>query len=316
MKKVIRVLETIGETVRWLLLNPFFRIASDRIDFFAVEKLVRLKFVRNPFMIPENSFYGHARIVKRIGGKTYGSKIEHGVFFAEGTEDLEFAFTPFKRILYRIKRVYTFSARRKRQIEQFLQSIKVTGVSVIALGPYVKYAKHFLRQEELVKIKQKLGRVLLVYPVHTIESVTGKYDTKLFLDKIENMRSSYDTVLISMYWMDVLRGVAAEYEKAGCIIVTAGRREDPNFMSRQKDLLSLADRVLSNSVGTHIGYAITMNVPCTLFRQNISLSAKDQFAKWTIENWEKNTNQFFQAFESEAGKISHLQRQLVEEFWG
>lgn len=302
--------------VGWLLWNPIQVVVSNHTDFFNYRRLLKLRFFVNPFMLRENSFYGHARAVRNFGGCGFGARIEHGVFFAEDpVADSAGAFTSMTMKLFCIRRVYTFSRRRRQLVERYLDT-RGLKLEVVAIGPYIQYARHFLSENAIVSLKKRLGRVLLVYPQHSIETVTCRYDLGGIIERINKARQHYDSVLVSLYWVDILHGVAGAYEAAGCTVVCAGRREDPNFLSRQKDLLTLADRVFTNSVGTHIGYAIAMDKPCTLFRQQIKVAVNENNDLSIFNASRVNTEQFYSIFSAVDGGITWEQRSLVEMFWG
>ena len=317
MTLFLAIAERSLEFFRFLLVNPVLSVVSRRTDCFNYRRLLKLRFAPFPFMLPENSHYGYSRAIRNFGGRAYGSRIEHGVFFAESVvADMDLIFTPFRMMLYRLRRVYTFSPRRRDLIMKYLAKRGIR-LEVVAVGPYILHAKHFLSAVALKNIKARLGRVLTVYPLHSIESVAYDYDCQSFLDEIARLKPGYDTVLVSLYWMDIKRGFASVYENAGCTVVCAGRRDDPNFLSRQKDILALSDRVVTNAVGTHLGFAVAMNCPCTLFKQTISREASagpDEAA--AQEEWRKNTFPFYSAFAAEDGEITEVQRNLVSEFWG
>ena len=304
------------QTLGWVLWNPIQMIVSAKTDFFGYRRLVRLHWFCNPLMIRENSFYGHSRAVRAAGGSAFGARIEHGVFFAENpATDSEGLFTPLTVKFFKVRRVYTFSERRREIVVRYLAE-KGLKMKVFAIGPYISYAKHFLTESKLLLLKRRLGRVLVVYPQHSAETTTYHYDLAAIIEQIQRVKSRYDKVLVSLYWLDILHGMARTYEAAGFTVVCAGRREDPNFLSRQKDLLSLADRVFTNSVGTHVGYAIAMETPCTLFRQKVEAFSNKKDEMQSLDKYRKNTEQFYSVFASEEGGITQEQRDLIKVFWG
>lgn len=322
MNKIIRSFEVVVEFFKWILVNPFLLVISNRTDFFSYNRLVRLKFVRNPFELGENSYYGHRRILKKLGLRSYGSRLEHGVFFAHDEGDLQSVLSPFKRLLYRIKHVYTYSDLRKDFIESYIQKHNLQ-ISVKALGPYILYADHFYSKEDLNKLKSRLGRVLLVYPQHSIERVSHDFDIDELLKEIERRAKDFDTVLVSLYWADVARGCAKQYKEAGFRCVTSGRREDPNFLSRQKDLIWLSDMILTNTLGTHMGYAIAMNRPCVMIRQKIKNILSNKLSKQSraietsaLARKEEISRVFYDAFSKDSTVISAEQKYLVRKYWG
>lgn len=316
MNLINKVVAEICRGVGWLFWNPVQIFMSNHTDCFQYHRLLKLRFFGNPFMIQENSWYGHSRAIKNAGGSCFGSRIEHGVFFAENTiKDMEDVFTSNTIRFFRLRRVYTYSERRRRVVLKYLIS-RGLNMEVVAIGPYIRYACHFHSKKELACLKRKLGRVLLVYPQHSTETVVHNYDLNVIVERIKRLKSSYDTVLVSLYWADILKGDAQVYEAAGCIVVCAGRREDPNSLSRQKDILTLADRILSNAVGTYVGYAISMGKPCTLFRQDVETNVCTEAELQNHMGSKANMDPFFIAFAAEDEEITSEQLKLVNEFWG
>lgn len=322
MRIIIRLWEQFRDLFLWIFANPINVRISDKTDFFDLWTLVNLSFAKNPFELAENSFYGHRKILHKLGYSSYGSRLEHGVFFAQNEEDLQLMLSSSKRRIYRLKRIFTYSLWRKSYIENYTSKNGIP-IEVLPLGPYVTYADHFLSQERLKLLKKQLGRVLLVYPQHSIEQVSHKFNCHELIDKIKRFGCNFDTVLVSLYWADILKGASEAYENAGFTCVCSGKREDPNFMSRQKDIIWLADLVLTNTLGTHIGYSVAMDRQCVMFRQHIedivgtSLSdKKTQIESLALAEKRRIADVFFDTFSESYSGITDAQRELVAKYWG
>ena len=175
-------------------------------------------------------------------------------------------------------------------------------------------------------MKAKLGRTLLVFPSHGIIGVTATFNNDEFIEEIERVRKDFDTVLISLYWTDVLKpGLVASYEALGYKIVTSGHRFDLNFLSRQKSFIELADYTMSNNLGTHVGYCIHLNKPHYIFQQRVFYDAKDQKTQKHLSDasnqdnnltYEWELKEICEAFNQYEIDITEKQREIVEEYWG
>lgn len=171
----------------------------------------------------------------------------------------------------RSKKIITFSGFRKNII-----STK-TKKPVYTIGPYIHYAEPILSSKDQAELKDSLGRVLLVVPSHSIGIVGVKFDTEAFCAEIDKRKGDFDTVLVCLYWLDMQRGEYTIYQDRGYKVCTAGHRDDLNFLRRLKSIMLLADMVMTNSVGTHIGYAAFLDKPIYIFRQAIQRILKDGF---------------------------------------
>jgi hypothetical protein len=195
----------------------------------------------------------------------------------------------------------------------------------ITIGPYIHYVDDLIDTEEHSKIKNRLGRVMLVFPTHSIGAVGSQYNQNEFCEEIEMRKKNYNTILICMYWKDIQNGDHVHYQKMGYTIVSAGHRDDLCFLNRLKSIIFLSDMVMSNSTGTHIGYSLFLNKPNYLFKQNISLVAKEASGNYLLERHhdpevaatKRKDNQLlydtFSIFEEE---ITENQKAVANHIWG
>lgn len=263
----------------------------------------------------ENSYYGNSLSLNNklnTKGKIKGV-IEHGVYFGENVNEEEVKYSPFKTI-------YTFGQYRKNILEKYLRDNKISK-KVETIGPYIIHATDYLEKDEYNKLKKELGKVLLVFPSHSIPGVVSEFAIKDLVDEINNKRDDFDTVLISMYWKDVQNGKHIPYEEAGFKIVTAGHINDENFLSRLKLVIKLSDMTMSNQLGTHLGYCIALGKPHWLFSQSVShegRGVKSEFkrpSKWK-QTYEQEKLEFQNYFGKYNEKITKEQIKIVQYYWG
>lgn len=140
--------------------------------------------------------------------------------------------------------------------------------NIFAIGAPFFYAKSILNDEQLQSEKQRLGKNLLAFPMHSQSNVDTNYNPDKFLNILAEERTRFDTVRVCMYWKDVQRGAHKVFQDAGYECVCNGHIYDPNFLRRQKTLFELADATISNGVGSHIGYSLYMGKPHWLIDDN------------------------------------------------
>lgn len=314
----------------WLvkLINILFRLKNrtvflrevDRrrkISIFNFAELVRPLQYSPTDIVIDNNLYGLSYCLKKYAGidtsKGLNSTIEHGVFFGNLVREDDF--------LYKVDNIITFGTRR----EKHLQAGRINK-NIIPIGPYIHYAEPLLSNEDFQQTKAKLGKVLLVFPSHSIVGVAANYCFDSFIAEIEKVRKDFDTVLVSLYWIDAMNSVLVKkYEDLGYKIVTSGHRYDLCFLSRQRSIIELSDYTMSNNLGTHVGYCIYLNKPHYIFRQSVSGVAKNEKIKKHADAVRNELQQISCDDEFAEGsayfnkrelEITKDQRRIVDEIWG
>lgn len=266
----------------------------------------------------ENNYYGIGRILADYSGikKDTNTYIEHGIFFGPIVVPCE--------LDWNVRKIVVPSMTRLKHIRD-----KKICKEVIVVGPYIHYADSLLSSNELSIIKKSLGKTLLVFPSHSIMNVSSGYDIDTFVAFLKTLCPNYDTILISLYWLDALNvNLVKKYESYGFKIVCAGNRFDPLFLNRLKSIILLSDDTISNDIGTHVGYAILMNKSHYIYNQNISyvatndveaerfrLSMNKEGQETNMYNFEVNeVKDTFSKFTPNC--ISDNQKKVVDKYWG
>ena len=78
--------------------------------------------------------------------------------------------------------------------------------------------------------------------------------------------------MVCLHWEDMNKSLWKPYEKMGYTLVSAGSVISPYFLSRLKYIFNLSDAIIFNAVTTGMAYAMYMNKPFKLIRQDISYS--------------------------------------------
>ena len=249
--------------------------------------------------------YGYYQELLRYGGLErtkipYISTIEHGVRFvakpwSEGS-NIKYSVSCACQGPGRISEAYSICPWKP----------------VFVLGPYIHYAAPYYSPEKEQNMKSKLGKVLLVFPSHSWEHGNKKTGNSLYDTIYEKYADDYDTVLVCAYWNDIDAPIIDLFAKNGATIVSAGFRNDPNFIRRLKTIISLADEVVVDDIGTNIGFCKYMNKPLYLECSTPRYSNDQYF----IDIFER----FHAAFCSKNRKFTEeqfkLQDELYEFFWG
>lgn len=203
--------------------------------------------IRPHFLGCENAAYGYFYALQEYAGfkcKNFGINMEHGVDFSEPDMD---------PLVLDENMAFFFQEKYK---EKKIHDAKKEGLA-FNIGPYIHYAKSYYDDNTLKKIKDKWGKTVLIYISHsTHESkIERKYDT--YYRYYEKYKDQYDTIAYCVYWRDLnkeLYDKISEFPKA--IIVSAGFIYDKNFVSKTKSLIILSDLVVTDEIGTSVGYAL------------------------------------------------------------
>lgn len=260
-----------------------------------------------------NFLYGTANNLRMYSDykKPIKACIEHGIYFGDFINKDEVLKSGYSTVI-------TFGDSRKDVILRHKND-----KNVICIGPYIQYAKSILDDKEIKNIRRKNGKTLLVFPSHSIGGIDIKYNINSFIRKINDFKKKYGfkTVLVCLYYKDIEKGVDREYINEGFRVISAGRREDQDFLRRLKSFILMSDYAISNSIGTHIGYTVLLNVPHTILRQDIKYISTKVESEKHIENIYDDLavtqkQEIFEAFREYVPKITETQRRICDKYWG
>lgn len=304
-KKII----VIYNNMKYLIL----RIKYKNVELFDYKNGIKNSKMYSNDIYLSNSFYGISNQISQYSG--YKGKIcaciEHGVYFGDFISKNEVIDSGLPMVI-------TFSNTRYKHIRENTKKM------IYEIGPYINYCTSFYNTDEY---KRKLGKVLLVFPSHSIEEVACKYDSKKFIEYIDLLKINLEIneVLVCLYWKDIELGYDEIYKEWGYSIVTAGHRNDKNFLRKLRSFIEIADYTISNSVGTHVGYCISLNKPHQIFTQKIiykelySGGNENEFGDKTKENRNIARNEMEEveeAFSNFNLGITDLQKEICNKYWG
>ncbi|MCD8013671.1 MAG: hypothetical protein LUG99_10925 [Lachnospiraceae bacterium] len=280
-------------------------------DLFDYETILKHKYFHCDEYYKANILYGIAPSLKKYAGyhKPIKACIEHGVFFGKSQIAIESYDSGLPGII-------NFAEQRKEYLRP------ITRKPITSIGPYICYANDYCSESEIHNYKIKFGKTLLVFPTHSAEGVISHFDYDELIRCIEKIKVEHEfrTVLVCLYYKDIELGRNKLYEKQNYIVVCAGKREDPNFLSRQKSFINIADYTVSNAVGTHLGYCIALNKPHMLINQHTSYSTDSKMAGSQIaENEDEaiiNKREVQREFLTYSEIITEQQKKVCDKYWG
>lgn len=197
---------------------------------------------------------------------------------------------------------------------------KRPNLPIYNIGPYVYYAKPYYTKKIFETTKQKNGKTLLLYPLHTCEGATAEYDRAEFVKKIVDcFKMEYNTIMVSVYWNDVDDPLYDAFEAEGMQLVSAGYRGDQKFISRLRTIIELSDMTAGNHLGTHIGYCLMLNRDHVIF--NVNAQANESFRHLSgceQRLYYETLKLFYKAFSQVKPNVEEkkMQNLLFDKYWG
>ena len=259
-----------------------------------------------------NSLYGIAQKLREYSGYQYPVNccIEHGVYFGNYICKAE-------AIKSGLNGLITFSPQRMKHL------IEQADVEVVPIGPYIHYARQLLSDEEIKNLHLKNGKTLLVFPTHSIDRIEANFSVAEFINKIKEIVSKYEfkTVIVCLYYKDILLRRDLDYLKEGFQVVTGGYKSDPLFLDRLKTFINLSDYTISNNCGTHVGYCVFLGKGHYIVNQALSHEA---YTKTDFENLNETlsevasieTDDVKKAFNNLSFEVTENQKKMVSKYWG
>lgn len=263
----------------------------------------------------DNNLYGYARALKNYAGLNQDLKayMEHGLYLGGIVHKDQYH--------WHFKKVITMSEHRLETLHE-----KLPQKEAIAVGPYIHYASPLLSEKEFSKLKEELGRMLLVYPFHSMKGVHARFAETDFVNEIKRVAKDFDTVVVSMYYLDALDKERVEpYLREGFKITTAGHRFDPYFVNRQRSHIELADMTMSNGMGTQTGFCVYLGKPHYIYKQEIKQKAVNEQEQARFDNRSEKSviakvaeeRAFIcDLFSEYRTDISEEQYRVTSEYWG
>lgn len=256
------------------------------IDIFDYKNLAKDVRFFSPYEHGENMLYGHNKVLRKYLNINNNTMLKEAIVHSTDP-NIYYLFNANEVDLNNkySNKVYIASQIGVKIMKQYLPNKEI-----IAIGNYIKYVDDLLNLEEYHEKKKELGRTLLIFPLHSSPHSEMKYDINSFLEEIDKYKEKFDTVLFCVYWSDILRNKHNIFINKGYKVVTAGCAGDSNFLSRLKSIIKLSDVVMSNGIGSHMGYAIYLDKPFYLFFQEYKYDFR------SIKNLTKERKEYLDIF--------------------
>lgn len=256
-----------------------------------------------------NDYYGHAALLKKFAGYSSDycikASIEHGPTITDYVWDKDIA-APLPAIL--------FPSSYRQPI---LQSR--TRKALFATGPFISYAEPHVDTATIQQLKQRVGKTLVVFPYHSTHWLHTHIDVAAFAAVIREAARDFNTVLVCLYWKDVLLGRDSEFAAEGFECVTAGHMYDPLFLPRLRSVLELADATASNQMGTHVGYSVALGVPHWFLSTGALVQDNPHnviFDPGVNHKIVPHVQELIDVFSERVDAVTPLQSELVRRYWG
>ncbi len=254
--------------------------------------------------IVSNGIYGTSYCLKRYTGypKMIQCAIEHGM---PHTFENEYELNGNKA-----NTLLVASEERKKALKGY------TNKNIIPYGPLIAYSKVLFDDNTIRDMKDNLGKTLLVYPMHSIEDYHFKNSTNDFIDFVEEIKKkyNYDTVLVSIYFIDILRGFHVRFMQRGWKIMCAGNRLNFDFMDCQRTIMELADLVVCQGYSSALGYAGYLKKPIVykdlplIVRHNGEIEEQDM--------WMQYKNSIIELFSDYHESLTEEQYEFLSNLYG
>ena len=285
------------------------------IDLFEIHKICANMPYPGSEMVFDNNVYGIGNTLKKFSGfkGQINAYIEHGLYFGNHIDDNQ----------WYASKIVTFSNQRKKHLLD-----RNVNKDVHVIGPYINYADILFSSEYMRTLKTNLGKTLLIFPVHSSTNIDTTYDIVNFTKQINQIKEDYsfDSILVCLYFKDVFnKKLVNYYTSNGYKICSAGHKWDKHFLNRLKTIISLADKTISNDVGTNIGYCVSLRKPHTILKSEIQYTPdndigidqiKGEKKKERLLEIEEVKNGFMKTDGSIYDKIDSHQTKLINEYWG
>lgn len=285
-------------------------------NIFDYNYVIRERLPRQNEVYYGNMMYGLGQILREYSG--YQGKLycasEHGTPTERFDNTMEYRDNSMPLLL-------VHSSRRR----EFLSD--KTDKLIIPCGPsFMPYGKPIYSEFAINATKKSLGKTLVVYPQHnndTSEFVDFDKNNQRFIKYVDGIKKqgNFKSVIVSLYYIDIERGVHRSYEEKGWIVMSAGKNISYDFPDCFMTILSLADFVIAQSI-TGIAFCAYKRIPGIFYPGNRQMiNEKGGYCEdaWTIDgkSWLKKTeDDLLRLFGEYVETLTEEQYAWCNNLWG
>lgn len=112
----------------------------------------------------------------------------------------------------------------------------------------------------------KKNKTLIAFLSHSAEAVAVDVLDNRYLDYLESIQKDWEHIYVSIFSLDWNEKIVMEVLRRGLIPLYGANPLDRNSLNRTKHNLMAAEFVSSNSMGSHIAYALSLGCKVSLFK--------------------------------------------------
>lgn len=280
------------------------------LDIFSIEELTKDMGMYPTEYYFGTSLYGIIDVLKEYSEmsihKKFKGSIEHGLYLGNHYN--------IEEVKKDMKKILTYGEYRENILKRYSEN------KIYKIGPYIYYAIGIYSEEKIREIKKNLGKTLVFFPMHSIKEVRAENKSDEIIKELEKLKKEFKTIIICMYYMDIILGRHKRYQEKGYKIVCAGHKNDKYFLKRLRSIIEISDETASNGVGTHIGYSLCLgkghfiiNVPYSF--EFLDKESKDIYDKDKI-SYEIAEREIEYTFLKRTKKITKEQKKVYYKYWG
>ena len=248
-------------------INNFYAnlLPEPSIFDFYTPVMKRQKHIYDRTVIASNGFYGMEFLLRRYSG--YFGKLNCATEHGGGSFKYNLDVGEWRDNNAPV--LFVSSKERAKYIASYTNKL------VIPFGTIINYARCIYNELTIKEIKQNLGKVLCVYPKHNTEDYGWCDTSEEFISYVKEFRHQYNysTVIVCVYYVDIIRGLHFRYMKEGWIVVCSGYMFNDDYYDRAKTIIKISDYIVLQGYSSVLQHAIFMGVPVTIY-QDFSLNLR------------------------------------------
>jgi hypothetical protein len=215
----------------------------------------------NDLIFEEDRKYSLNRIIRLMSGfpddRPLPCRYEHGHSPFDDRPVNDLRSTKRLMLVFNKRRLETWQRHSKRP-------------AYIIGSPFVQYR----RLQNIVKAADACGTV--VYPLHSTPKEQGVFDRQEYCRQLKALPAQFHPLKLCLHEHDFQLGFDNIYREHGFEIVTAGVREEPDFVDKFYEILRHCRYATSNAFGSYLFYAVEMGIPFFIYGGKTSFLYTDK----------------------------------------